>query len=130
MNTPVYDCWEKCARRMIQTIWKHVSAWIFHEPVDPIKLGIPDYANVVKNPMDLTTIKGKLNSGKYYRMKEFNDDMNLMFDNCLLYNGEHSQVSKMALVVRAEFKKLQEQLSTDYYLMDETTREPEHAAAE
>jgi hypothetical protein len=41
------------------------SAWIFHEPVDPIKLEIPDYIDVIKHPMDFGTIKNKLNTNQY-----------------------------------------------------------------
>ncbi len=37
------------------------NAWIFHKPVDPHELEIPDYFDVIKNPMDFSTIKDKLN---------------------------------------------------------------------
>jgi hypothetical protein len=30
---------------------------IFHKPVDPVLLGIPDYFDIIKNPMDFFTIK-------------------------------------------------------------------------
>ena len=30
---------------------------LFHRPVDPDLLGIPDYFDKIKNPMDLPTIK-------------------------------------------------------------------------
>jgi hypothetical protein len=35
------------------------------EPVDPIALGIPDYFDVIKNPMDLGTILSRLGRGFY-----------------------------------------------------------------
>ena len=31
--------------------------WIFEEPVDPVKLGLADYFDVVKHPMDLGTVR-------------------------------------------------------------------------
>jgi hypothetical protein len=59
-STVIYDSWDKVAKRIINTVFKYNQAWIFHEPVDPIKLGIPDYYDIIKNPMDLGTIKTKL----------------------------------------------------------------------
>lgn len=37
----------------------------FHNPVDPEALGLPDYFNVVKKPMDLGTIKKKVDLQGY-----------------------------------------------------------------
>ena len=36
----------------------------FRAPVDPIALGIPDYLDIIKKPMDLGTIEKKLRKGK------------------------------------------------------------------
>ena len=33
------------------------NSWPFLEPVDPVALNIPDYLEVVKTPMDLSTVK-------------------------------------------------------------------------
>lgn len=40
-----------------QTLKQHKHGWIFAEPVDPIKLQIPDYHQIIKKPMDLGTVK-------------------------------------------------------------------------
>jgi E1A/CREB-binding protein len=37
----------------------------FRQPVDPTLLQIPDYFDIVKRPMDLSTIKKKLDTGMY-----------------------------------------------------------------
>jgi len=52
-------------------LWKAQHAWIFHEPVDIVKLKIPDYFEVVKRPMDFGTIRKKLNNNVYKNGKEF-----------------------------------------------------------
>jgi hypothetical protein len=49
-------------------------------------------------------------------MREFVDDINKCFDNCLLYNGEDSQAGQRCLKVMEEFKKLYLQLNIEFYL--------------
>ena len=38
----------------------------FRQPVDPTALQIPDYFDIIKNPMELSTIKKKLDTGIFY----------------------------------------------------------------
>lgn len=61
-------------------------------PVDPITLGIPDYLDIIKKPMDLGTIEKKLKKGEYSDPWEYVDDVWLMFDNAWLYNRKTSRV--------------------------------------
>ncbi|KAI1729114.1 histone acetylation protein domain-containing protein [Ditylenchus destructor] len=85
-------------RNYLLPIWekldKQDEAMPFHLPVDPDLLKIPDYFTIVKHPMDLSTIHGKLNSGKYKNPWEFCDDMWLMFNNAWIYNRKNSRVYK------------------------------------
>lgn len=64
----------------------------FRYPVDPQALGIPDYFEIVKKPMDLGTIRGNILNGKYSDPWEYVDDVWLMFDNAWLYNRKTSRV--------------------------------------
>uniref|UniRef100_A0A182KA15 histone acetyltransferase n=1 Tax=Anopheles christyi TaxID=43041 RepID=A0A182KA15_9DIPT len=64
----------------------------FRMPVDPNSLGIPDYFDIVRQPMDLSTIRKKLESGQYQDPREYVDDVWLMFDNAWLYNRKTSRV--------------------------------------
>lgn len=64
----------------------------FRQPVDPQALGIPDYFDIVRKPMDLSTIKKKLDLGQYSDPWEYVDDVWLMFDNAWLYNRKTSRV--------------------------------------
>uniref|UniRef100_A0A7M5VDT5 histone acetyltransferase n=1 Tax=Clytia hemisphaerica TaxID=252671 RepID=A0A7M5VDT5_9CNID len=66
----------------------------FLTPVNPDQLGIPDYFHIVKNPMDLSTIKSKLDNGDYKDPWGFCDDMRLMFENAWLYNKKTTKVYK------------------------------------
>ncbi|XP_015991339.2 histone acetyltransferase p300-like [Rousettus aegyptiacus] len=66
----------------------------FCQPVDPQLLGIPDYFDIVKSPMDLSTIKRKLDTGQYQEPWQYVDDIWLMFNNAWLYNRKTSRVYK------------------------------------
>lgn len=111
-----YDSWEKQAKKLMNTLWKVKDADLFHKPVDPIELGIPDYFDVIKNPMDFSTIKRKLNNNVYTNFKEFVSDINLTFTNCFTYNGEFTPVGIMCSSVRNEYNKLYAQLGMDKFL--------------
>jgi bromodomain-containing protein 3 len=101
---------------MMQSLCKHHQAWIFLEPVDIKKLNIPDYFDIIKQPMDFGTIKSKLNSNQYLKVSDFLYDLNLVFENCIQYNGENSSVSVMCKGVKEEFTRLYLSLCMDYYL--------------
>lgn len=62
----------------------------FRTPVPWKELGLDDYLDIVKQPMDLQTVRRKLNGNKYASSEEFAEDVRLMFNNCLLYNREES----------------------------------------
>lgn len=64
----------------------------FRMPVDPQGLGIPDYFDIVKKPMDLSTVKRKLDTGLYSDPWQYVDDVWLMFENAWLYNRKASKV--------------------------------------
>ncbi|KAI8376142.1 Bromodomain-containing protein [Radiomyces spectabilis] len=71
----------------IKTLMKHRRALAFLQPVDPVALNIPDYPTVIKNPMDLGTVDAKLKNNEYGSVGEFARDIQLMFNNCYLYNN-------------------------------------------
>ena len=50
----------KIKAKMLPLVLKQLKSeygWIFEEPVDPVKLGLPDYFDVIKHPMDLGTVR-------------------------------------------------------------------------
>ncbi|KAJ3129088.1 hypothetical protein HK098_002680 [Nowakowskiella sp. JEL0407] len=64
-------------------------------PVDPIALNIPTYFDIIKHPMDLSTIKKKLEQGSYETAEEFESDFRLMLRNCFTFNDPLSPVYSM-----------------------------------
>jgi hypothetical protein len=57
----------------------------FKNPVNPAVDNVPNYFDVVKRPMDLSTIKNKIVSGAYANGAEFEADVRLIFQNCYEY---------------------------------------------
>ena len=111
-----YGSWEKQAKKLINMLWKVKGAYLFHKPVDPLELGIPDYFNIIKNPMDFSTIKKKLTNNLYTNFKQFTEDIALTFDNCYLYNGANSSVGLACTLVKNEYHKLYEQMGMEKFL--------------
>ena len=75
-------------------------------PANVSLLLLQDYFDIVKNPIDLSTIKRKLDTGQYQEPWQYVDDIWLMFNNAWLYNRKTSRVykycSKLAEVFEAE----------------------------
>ena len=112
----LHENWEKNAKKLISMLWKVKDADLFYKPVDPIELGLPTYFDVVKHPMDFSTIKRKLSNFSYTNFNEFCNDMNLVFDNCYLFNGRESLVGNMCTNVKSEYNKFYNQLGMDKFL--------------
>uniref|UniRef100_A0A669EEU8 Bromodomain-containing protein 2 n=1 Tax=Oreochromis niloticus TaxID=8128 RepID=A0A669EEU8_ORENI len=82
-------------------------AWPFYVPVDAAALGLHDYHDIITHPMDLSTIKKKMDQREYGNAKEFAADVRLMFSNCYKYNPPSNEVVHMA-------RKLQEVFEARY----------------
>lgn len=63
--------------------------------------GVQDYFDIIKRPMDLQTIKRKLDTGQYEEPWDYIDDIWLMIDNAQIYNKRSSRVYKAAQKVSA-----------------------------
>jgi hypothetical protein len=48
--------------------------------------GLHDYFDVIKHPMDLGTVRKRLDQFKYFEIEKFAADVKLTFDNAALYN--------------------------------------------
>jgi len=72
--------------------------------VDADALGLHDYHNFVKTPMDLGTVKSNMDAQKYEKKEEFYDHVILTFDNALTYNPKHDDCYKAASQLKQRFK--------------------------
>ncbi len=107
---------QKCTE-VLKSLQSHQHGWVFNCPVDPVELGLPDYFEIIKKPMDLGTIHKKLDAGAYHAIEDFQTDVNLTFDNAMTYNEKETVVYDMAKELKvkfeADFKKLQSQLDAE-----------------
>ncbi|XP_033226960.1 homeotic protein female sterile-like isoform X3 [Belonocnema kinseyi] len=88
---------------VLKAVWKHQFAWPFQQPVDAKKLNLPDYHKIIKQPMDLGTIKKRLENNYYWSAKECIQDFNTMFTNCYVYNKPGEDVVVMAQALEKLF---------------------------
>jgi len=88
---------------IIKTMERQPNSIPFLKPVDPVALNIPDYFNVIKHPMDFSTILKKLKKGEYPSMNEYVDDVDLVFKNCMTYNPPNNPVHKMGQEMKTFF---------------------------
>ncbi|KAJ5762447.1 uncharacterized protein N7511_005829 [Penicillium nucicola] len=78
----------------------------YREPVDPIKLNIPQYHTIVTNPMDLQTIDRKLKTNQYHSPQDVVEDFALMVQNTTVFNGPEHLVTQEGIKLKASFQKL------------------------
>ena len=105
----------KNAFAIVRALMNNKIAWAFLAPVDPVKLGIPTYFEVVKNPMDLGTVNANLKAGKYETVGALKADINQVWDNAIAFNGPESTFGQSAETLRAFTNKkfAQEQVDDD-----------------
>lgn len=61
-----------------------------------MKFGILDYNDIITHPMDIGTIKKKLQYNFYTSPQHLASDFKLVWDNCYKYNGLEHEISLCA----------------------------------
>lgn len=81
---------------------------VYAEPVDPEEL--PDYHDLIENPMDFSTIRSKLSNGSYATLEQFESDVFLLCSNAMQYNEPdtvyHRQAKSIQELAKRKFQKL------------------------
>lgn len=81
----------------------HQWAIPFKTPVDPVALNIPTYHKIIKKPMDLQTMRKRMDSGHYENAKDFEADIRLIFNNCYKFNKPEDWVYQAGKRLESEF---------------------------
>ncbi|KAG6551507.1 hypothetical protein Mapa_006930 [Marchantia paleacea] len=98
-------------RYLLKMVIDHPDAWPFKEPVDARE--VPDYYEVIKDPVDLKTTNKRLESEQYFlTLDMFAADMRRMFANARTYNSPDTIYYKAANRLETFFNnKLQQGLN-------------------
>ncbi|XP_036184912.1 transcription intermediary factor 1-alpha isoform X3 [Myotis myotis] len=94
----------KC-ERLLLFLYCHEMSLAFQ---DPVPLTVPDYYKIIKNPMDLSTIKKRLQEEYYMYTKpeDFVADFRLIFQNCAEFNEPDSEVASAGIKLESYFEEL------------------------
>ncbi|XP_060958132.1 transcription factor GTE8-like [Cannabis sativa] len=107
---------------ILEDLISHEFGWIFNQPVDPVAPNIPDYLTIITKPMDLGTIKSKLEKNDYYGVEEFAANVRLTFSNAMHYNPPindvHAMAKTMNCIFEKKYKVLQNRFRSDTLLID------------
>ncbi|CAN4082139.1 unnamed protein product [Withania somnifera] len=90
---------------ILKVLMTHPSGWPFLVPVDPVQYNIPDYFTIITKPMDLGTVKAKLDGNVYFDVDEFAADVRLTFANAMKYNPPNNDFHLMAKRLDNIFKQ-------------------------
>jgi transcription initiation factor TFIID subunit 2 len=92
---------------------QYESFHFYANPVDPVRDGCPTYRHVISRPMDLGTVRTNLKTGRYHTIDQWKSDMNLIWTNCIRFNGRQSIMALAALHLEFVFNQLTQTLTDD-----------------
>lgn len=96
----------KRCEMILNQLCSHKYSSPFLEPVDPVALQIPDYFSIVKEPMDMGTVRRKLKGREYKTPAGFVADIKRIWANSFLYNPKTSTIHHMTVEMSDYFDKL------------------------
>ena len=90
--------------KILARIFARRDSELFREPVPFAELGLTDYLSVVQTPMDLGTVRAKLESHKYNSEAECAEDIRLIWYNAMLFNAPGAMVYVKAKALSEYFE--------------------------
>ncbi|XP_058046227.1 bromodomain-containing protein 1 isoform X2 [Ahaetulla prasina] len=85
-------------RSVLDQLQEKDSARIFAQPVNLKE--VPDYLDHIKHPMDFSTMRKRLDTQGYKNLDEFEEDFNLIIENCMKYNAKDTIFYRAAVRLR------------------------------
>uniref|UniRef100_A0A1J3H705 Bromodomain and PHD finger-containing protein 3 n=1 Tax=Noccaea caerulescens TaxID=107243 RepID=A0A1J3H705_NOCCA len=107
--TPLPD--KKLLLFIVDRLQKKDTYGVYSDPVDPEEL--PDYHDIITNPMDFSTLRKKLESGAYTSLEQFEQDVFLICTNAMEYNSADTvyfrQARAMLEIAKKDFENLRQE---------------------
>ncbi|KAJ8006867.1 hypothetical protein DPEC_G00111670 [Dallia pectoralis] len=85
-------------RAVLDQLQEKDQAKIFAQPVDVKE--VPDYLDHIKNTMDFSTMRQRINDQVYTNLDDFESDFNLIIFNCMKYNSKDTFFHRAAVRLR------------------------------
>ncbi|XP_036093608.1 bromodomain-containing protein 1 isoform X6 [Rousettus aegyptiacus] len=85
-------------RSVLDQLQDKDPARIFAQPVSLKE--VPDYLDHIKQPMDFATMRKRLEAQGYRSLLEFEEDFDLIVDNCMRYNAKDTVFYRAAVRLR------------------------------
>jgi len=118
--------------KAMQTVLSNISTHRRADGSDPTKYfqrkvnkrNVPDYYNIIKEPMALSMIKAKVNAREYKSFPEFVRDFALVSHNAQVYNRPESEAYVDALEIKDLLEKELRKLVDQNIITDEVAKLP------
>uniref|UniRef100_A0AC35GBK6 Bromodomain-containing protein n=1 Tax=Panagrolaimus sp. PS1159 TaxID=55785 RepID=A0AC35GBK6_9BILA len=102
---------------VLKAIKKHNHAWPFMKPVNVEELNIPTYFDIVKRPMDLTTVENRIKNKYYINANECLKDFEQIWKNCRAFNDPSHDVALMCTNIQNTLRDNLKKMPTQEYEM-------------
>ena len=111
--------------KLVASLLSRQDSVVFREPVDWRGLGLYDYPQIIKKPMDLGTVKRKLENAEYRAPSECAADIKLIGENCMTYNQDGSYYYNLAKGFSKKFEeKYAKVVDKEVFLQTDDDRPP------
>ncbi|XP_053201249.1 bromodomain-containing protein 8-like [Panonychus citri] len=122
-NQKEYKMWKKSIMLLWRQASTHKFSTLFAHPVTDGEA--KGYSTVVYRPMDLASIRKKIENGQIKTTAEFQRDMMLMFQNAIMYNSVDHDVHQMAVEMQKEILEgIEDFIETQQKSTSPSTNEP------
>ena len=81
-------------------------SYAFANPIDPNEEWADAYFKIIKHPMDLSTVSGKLKNGEYATPEAWFSDLSLIWQNAVLFNDKADIIAVIAKFLKEKCEKL------------------------